>query len=567
MAGNQRTRKSHGGGEMKKLAIILAVCLWSGAAFAACTGSSPTWASTPDKASLTTCVGSAVDGDTINVAAGSATWSGALTVSGKKISIIGAGIGSTVITGNSFFVTTIASTNLTVPSIRISGFSFILTGNLMTFEATQGFRVDHVAFSQTSALNCVLSYGLGSSGPTGRNWGLFDHDTFSFCQQETLGGDFPNTGNSDNLSWSDADPTGTENIIDYETDLFINSDPSSNGYFNCFDSYMGGAYVVRFSTLSGCRFEGHGLQGDSSRGSRVKELYSNTICGNSPSVTLGSSTCPSPNVGNPGYSYEFQRGGVLHEMHNTIDGNWLHQELRIDTDRAEEDSIASQLPNTQFCDGTTQSTYLTTPGNLGGGTTTYPSPKTIIIDGAGTGGFPCRDGFGVGKDASTWAAGYSTTPPAQSVVPSYLWRNIQNGSEATTNIDCETPGDFLCNNNQANLMVVNKNFYQYNASNTGATGVGEGVLASRPATCTANAAGGITGVGYWATDQGSWNSSGAGGQGVLYTCNTTNTWTLTYTPLAYPHPFLGGTTTNPPAPRGFFFTKNESSPASVGGTR
>lgn len=532
---------------MKRL--LIAIALLCAPAFAACTGSSPTWTSTPDKASLTTCISSAVNGDTINVSAGSATWSGATTINGKKISIIGAGIGSTIITGNSFFITTIASTNTTVPSVRISGFTFVMGGNILTLEAAQGVRVDHVAFSQTSALNCILSYGLGTSGPTGRNWALFDHDQFTYCQQETLGGDFPNDGNSDNLSWSDADPSGTENVIDYETDIFINPDPSSGGYFNCFDSYMGGAYVVRFSTLSGCRFEGHGLQGDNSRGSRAKELYNNTICGNSPSVSLGSSTCPSPNVGNPGYSYEFQRGGVLHEMHNIIDGNWLHLELRIDTDRAEEDSIASQVPTWQFCDGTTQSTYLTVPGNPGGGTTTYPSPKIFIVDGAGTGGFGCRDGFGIGKDATTWASGYSVTPPAQAVVPSYFWRNIQNGSEASTTIDCETPSTGLCNNNQANLMVINKNFYQYNASNTGATGVGEGVLASRPATCAANAAGGITGVGYWATDVATWNGSGAGGNGALYTCNTTNTWTLTYTPLAYPHPFLGAPPVSSPTSR------------------
>jgi len=49
-------------------------------------------------------------------------------------------------------------------------------------------------------------------------------------------------------------------------------------------------------------------------------------------------------------------------------------------------------------------------------------------------------------------------------------------------------------------------------------------------------------VGYWATDQGSWNQSGSGGQGVLYKCTATNTWTLYYTPYTYPHPLQGGST-------------------------
>jgi hypothetical protein len=47
-------------------------------------------------------------------------------------------------------------------------------------------------------------------------------------------------------------------------------------------------------------------------------------------------------------------------------------------------------------------------------------------------------------------------------------------------------------------------------------------------------------VGYWATDQGSWNQSGSGGQGVLYTCTATNVWALTYTPYTYPHPLTQG---------------------------
>jgi len=81
-------------------------------------------------------------------------------------------------------------------------------------------------------------------------------------------------------------------------------------------------------------------------------------------------------------------------------------------------------------------------------------------------------------------------------------------------------------------------------------GTGHGTLANRPTSCT-------TGVGYWATDQGSWNTSsnlstvtGQIAQGQLYICTSTNTWTLSYTPYTYPHLLIAGgtsgTTPNPP---------------------
>jgi hypothetical protein len=64
-------------------------------------------------------------------------------------------------------------------------------------------------------------------------------------------------------------------------------------------------------------------------------------------------------------------------------------------------------------------------------------------------------------------------------------------------------------------------------------GIGFGTLADRPTSCT-------QGVAYWATDQGSWNQSGSGGQGQLFKCTATNTWTVAYTPYAYPHPLVSG---------------------------
>ncbi len=70
----------------------------------------------------------------------------------------------------------------------------------------------------------------------------------------------------------------------------------------------------------------------------------------------------------------------------------------------------------------------------------------------------------------------------------------------------------------------------------GTTGTGWGTRANRPTTCTFNSMTGV-GVAYWSTDQGSWNTSGSGGQGVLDKCTATNTWTnAVYVPYDYPNP-------------------------------
>jgi hypothetical protein len=78
----------------------------------------------------------------------------------------------------------------------------------------------------------------------------------------------------------------------------------------------------------------------------------------------------------------------------------------------------------------------------------------------------------------------------------------------------------------------------------GTVGTGYGALANRPTTCS-------PAVGYWATDQGTWNTYDSSQGGVLYICTATNTWSVGYTPYTYPHPLTAGgstTTGGPNAP-------------------
>lgn len=73
----------------------------------------------------------------------------------------------------------------------------------------------------------------------------------------------------------------------------------------------------------------------------------------------------------------------------------------------------------------------------------------------------------------------------------------------------------------------------------GTTGMGFGTLTNRPTTCTTNTVEQGGGVGYWATDQGEWDSTNPGPDGQLYRCSATNTWVLHYKPYPYPHPLRG----------------------------
>src|SRR5450432_4491626 len=63
----------------------------------------------------------AQSGDTVQVPAGSATWTLTLNLGSKAISLIGAGVGSTIITNNAGNL--IKSSNTTNNPVRISGFT------------------------------------------------------------------------------------------------------------------------------------------------------------------------------------------------------------------------------------------------------------------------------------------------------------------------------------------------------------------------------------------------------------------------------------------------------------
>jgi len=115
-------------------------------------------------------------------------------------------------------------------------------------------------------------------------------------------------------------------------------------------------------------------------------------------------------------------------------------------------------------------------------------------------------------------------PPEENVVTgqpqypsdSYFWNNIANGST-----EINPTVDSVLEYGGLDRPTVESEFWYKNASFDGTTGIGVGLKAARPATCT-------TGVAYWATDE-----------NKLYKATSTNVWTEYYVPYIYPHPLRG----------------------------
>lgn len=477
---------------------------------------------------------SKADGDIIAIpTCTSTTWSSSWTISPtNSLSFLGGSTttgtcapgGSCSHTDNTNITLNGGGLNVTIASgktFRWSGTSITMSGSAqygaLTFEGPGTLRVDHNYFNDDSGGDHTLE-------PTDLGPSVIDHNYFdstagelvNFIQAANLGSDVEG-----NATWTIADNFGTSG----SGWLYIENNYFQSGQF-AFDCDYGARLAFRFNIAwYTIRLQTHGVgSGAQRRGCRDAEIYENTF-------TFSNS----PNTNSFSFLVDYESGPMMF-WGNTVTGfvtMLREQEVRADN------ATYSQTgtPNGWGYCGTA---YNGTGSNWDQNSNTSSGYACLdqVGRGAGqllTGSFPSLVNNVTGTIA--W--------PNQALVPTYSWMNTQNTNSYATN-------HFWQTYESPARVTENTDYYnQYpNVDNggsfTGAAGTGYGTRASRPSTCT-------TGVAYWSTDQGSWNQSGSGGQGVLDVCTSTNTWTNgAYTPYTYPDPLEGGSSPAPAAPQNLF---------------
>lgn len=421
---------------------------------------------------------SAPRGATVTVPAGSCTWASALTLT-KGVNLIGAGVGSTVITngvgdGTMLKISPDSTAIANDEIIKVSGFTF--DGNGSGYGLIGIYGAPNTGTKPFKNL-IITGNTIGNTGSTsgqgntciynfsGQTRGVIYSNTFDKCDIvfRPMGSDTTTEWSNtiyNNFSYGSADNLYIEN----NSILYSSAYTSSDNYGGWIESGQGGRVVVRFNTWNMANITNqaelwdiHGFQNffgstNGQTGTMIVEYYGNTVVNE-----------PSSN-----YRWIDHRGSWGMFFNNTYSGG-SNPDIEVN----------------QY-DGGCTSQIVPTPSNY----------NPIVNN-------------------------------------TYFFNNTVNGTlTAAVSGSVNSCG-----------VTENVNWWNENSSFNGTVGVGYGLLSARPATCT-------LGVGYWATDQGSWNNSGSGGgQGVFYKCTNTNTWALYYTPYTYPHPLRSGSqTSGPPSP-------------------
>lgn len=474
----------------------------------------------------------------VNIPSGSATWTSAesYTIPSAVTNLTIQGATTVSCTGtagtSSYACTATDSTSVTDGVSSNSPVLQITTGASATYFTLEGltFTCNNSSYSKYNG--CLNIQGssenirvTGNHFVTSANQaltqenggaGVFDHNLFDMGDNTSVSNGVRDFATVDDTvgygdgTWATATNWGSSQQWYVEKNVFNGGAPN--------DCAEAAEQTIRYNTINDAYlgFQTHGTKQDAggSRGCRLLEIYHNYFTGPS---------------GSPANSAGSSKGGSMVIWGNTLASGYYHLFV-TETDRncCTTDEVAP--PNGWgYC-------------GVGGTGTASGS----VWDGTTSPGYPCLDGIGRGQTQNALNGQYwpnravtatgTQTWPDQYLEPQYLWMNtLSTGDEGYI-------GDSVSQLNRDVYEDCGNSSSGCSAAFNGTQGTGYGLLASRPSTCTAGPGGtfgtsptGSYGVGYWATDANS-------GNGELYVCSATNTWTAIYQPYTYPHPLDGGAT-------------------------
>lgn len=514
-----------------RLLLVIGLLFVSADAWAACSGSGVTWTCPAGAtiADVNDAIGNSSDGATITFSNGAYTWNQAenntyvTLLNSKGTTLICESVGGCTIdvSYNGIGMTTLAGTNTFI--YRISGFQFTqLVNGQYTIRlfgyadaVMQNLRIDHNTFLQgATSKSIALSNAAGATNVDERIYGVIDHNSlhcpvscaFLYYANELATGVYSSTFG-----------TGNNLFVEDNTLLVDHMDDAGDSFT---DGWGIIGVVERFNSTTCGLYIWHGT---THGGPLNIEHY-----GNAHSVDCNVDIPDFYGGGNRLFHHQGSAEIIAWNNTFTPKPTYGHGDaLNIQNYRSSSDAtLNGSAPFNTQCDGTQSIDANTSP------TATWR-------------GYPCK--IQPGRDS------------AFVLKPIYLFMNTwtDDGSKVSAEVsDVGGNPDYYSIQN-----IENRDFYDSvsvngNSSPTspfdGTTGVGFGTLANRPTTCTPTTStlpGDATygGVGYFAVDQGSWNTNSAHGytvngmtyyNGVLYRCDSTNHWTTAYTPYTYPHPLV-----------------------------
>ncbi len=367
-------------------------------------------------ADVQTAINSAAIGDTVTVPAGSCTWSGSVSISGKYITLQGAGIDSTTVTGGSLSFSSSATNFVTVTGFTFSNSSGNGNGIIQASSTAEviGFRVHHNKFNMSagSTTRGVAVYG---------GYGVIDHNTFNATGNASIqsisvwGSDDSSDGGF--TPWTKPLSLGTNKAVYIEDNTFTYSYQLEDSI----DGYGGGRLVIRHNTFNNITQGFHGFDSGNRRSVHSFEIYNNIYINNSSThlraltVRGGTGVVYNNTYGGSGASWygvtlmNYRSCSPLDQSAwGTCNGtNYMLSSTDPSSNGSRTVCTSGSGCNVKWCSNA-RDTMCTSDSNCSGGGTC-----SAYLDGNGTNGYACRDQVG------------RTTN--QLLSPLYIWNNGAGG--------------------------------------------------------------------------------------------------------------------------------------------